>query len=99
MRLDGLSANPNIDVGQTKTSRPASPSDSTPADSGPTAVATETYQSTGGFDSLVKELQTIPFIRPDAVTGASGRLASGELDGADATDKVVSAILETTSVS
>ncbi len=97
MRLDGLSANPNVDLGQTKASRPVNNTDTNTSDSASVAAATETYQSTGGFDSLLKELQNIPFIRNEAVANAASRLAGGDLDGPDAVDKVVQAIMQTVS--
>lgn len=95
MRLDGLSGTPNVDLGQTKTSRPVNTTDTTTTDSSAAAAATETYQSTGGFDSLLKELQTIPFIRNEAVANAASKLAGGDLDGPEAVDKVVQAIMQT----
>jgi hypothetical protein len=94
MRLDGLSASPNVDLGQTQTTRPVNTADSTLTTSAASAASTETFQPTGSFDALLKEVQNAPSVRAEVVANATSRLSTGDLDSPTAKAQVVQAILE-----
>jgi hypothetical protein len=90
MRLDGLSANANVDLSQTKAPRPLTTPDAPAASS----ANTETFQPTDSFDALLKEVQNAPAVRSEVVANASSKLDSGDLDSPTTKAQVVQAILE-----
>lgn len=94
MRLDGLSASSNVDLGQTKTTRTPSTTESNATDGASTVPATETFQPTGGYDALLKQVQNDPVVRSEVVASAASKLNNGELDTPTAKAQVVQAILQ-----